>query len=292
MENETKKLERELSRWIKRCEDLQEESSKYVGMGAENERLRFGAAVMAEQYAELFDTFRDFKEVADERDMRSTLNQQRMELEVEEARQINSETSEERDGLAHRLQLAQRHVEILKESLHAALASKREFQQSSQSSPSTDTQIIPLDPIVSPEEVQTILDLSLAHSTLCQEALSNANEHILTLTTTIIELESSVRKAEHSLSSVQASFAGLEAEHEALRGEHAPCGATMSQLRFELDQANQVADNRGDEINEVRLRLCKADERSERHADLLKKANDNLSRAKFAQDALEEEVEQ
>lgn len=291
-ENEIKKLEREVSRWMKRCEDLQEDSQKYVGMEGENERLKYGAAIIAEQYAELFENFRDVQEVTREREVGSTMNVQRMEGELEEARQVNNEILEERDGMAHRLELAQRHVETLKESLHFVLASKREIQQFSQSSPPLESQVTPLDPIVSPEEVQTILDLSLAHSNLCQAALTNADEHILTLTTTIIELESSARKAEQSLSSVRTSLAGLEAEHEVLRAEHAPCGATMSQLRFELDQANQVADNRGDEINEVRLRLCKADERSERHADLLKKANDSLSRAKFAQDALEEEVEQ
>lgn len=277
---------------MKRCEQLQEDSQKDAAMGMQNERLRYGAGVMAEQYAELYESFVDLEQSAENEGQRSDRDRQRLEAELQESRQTNRDILEERDGLAHQLYLAQRHVDILKEALNAALASRRELQSTKQITSVLDDLVRPLDPVITTDEAHTILDLSLNHSSLCQAALVDAREHIITLTINIIELESSVRKADDTLRTVQASLSGLESENEALRAEHAPCGATISQLHFDLDQANRVADNRGEEINEVRLRLCKADERSERHADLLKKASDNLSRAKFAQDALEEEVEQ
>lgn len=292
MESEMRGLQKELGRWMKRCESLEERARDQVVLEAENERLRFGSGVMAEQYAEVYDSLQIVRQAASERDIALLQAQRIMEAELQETRLTTSDIAEEKEGLAHRLSLAQGYIGLLERALDDAIISRQDCQQLIRVEHITDDQIAPLAPFVGEEQIATVLDLALGHAHFGQECLQESRDHITHLRKSVIDLEVSVSQGERSLSVAQSALNQLQTEHEVLRSEHAPCGASMSQLRYELDQSNQIVDNRGAEVNEVRLRLCKADERSERQADILKRANENVSRAKFAQEALEEEVEQ
>lgn len=67
---------------------------------------------------------------------------------------------------------------------------------------------------------------------------------------------------------------------------------TLSQLRYEADQAQQITTVREEELSEIRAELRKSEERFQKQADLVVRANESEARSKFALESLEEEIVQ
>lgn len=290
MESEIKKLEKEVERGSRKLTALQEKAKLEATLAAENERLKFGWNVMTEQYGELYDKLQEVRRDALEREHADVRYRQEKESEVARLAFRLERSGEDQHDLLEQLGLSRKHVDQLSMDLEEQL-DLHHAPVPAITRPLNDNTVEQLQPMTDIDSTRTMLELATGHAGLQESIQRDGEEHITHLTTSIIELEQSVRDLHTRLTTTENTHVLLVAEQESLRAEHAPCGASLSQLRFEVDQANRIVDSRGQEVNDVRLELCRANERSERQADLLQRANENVSRSKFAQDALEEEVE-
>jgi chromosome segregation ATPase len=289
LEAEVRSMRRDAEERVKLERALLSEQQSKQGIRAENERLKYGWAIMAEQYAELHEclveTQREWSRAS------RTLAAERERLEGNIA-------VLETDLIARREE-----VEDLRDHAKASWVERKALAQIidnlradsdiANSPVAVDSTLShKLDNNFEASDIRHIIELASGHLDLVMSNSADTPFHIASLTETILALEIDLRQRETSLHTLELSHGRLETEHEALKIEHATCGATSSQLRYELDQAEQVIDSRGEEVASVRLELSRAIERGDKQAELLARANDQAFRSKFAEEALEEEVTQ
>jgi hypothetical protein len=289
LEAEVRSMRRDAEERVKLERALLSERQSKEGIRAENERLKYGWAIMAEQYAELHECLvekqrewsRASRTFAAERErLESNIAVLETDLiarreEVEDLRDHAKASGVERKALAQIIDNLRADSDIANYpvAVDSTLSHK-------------------LDNNFEASDIRHMIELASGHLDLVMSNSADTPFHIAFLTETILALEIDLRQRETSLHTLELSHGRLETEHEALKIEHATCGATSSQLRYELDQAEQVIDSRGEEVASVRLELSRAIERGDKQAELLARANDQAFRSKFAEEALEEEVTQ
>jgi len=289
MEAEIRALQKDVELRMKREEGVVREMEVLRGMQGENERLKLGWAVMTDQYAVLWDSFESEKKTWSE-DMLS-LESERRELSsrvlvLQDALHAESERTQDQQHHMRQL-LAERDL------LDEMVADLRTpgYESTSFHDPSF-AGVESLAPILELSDMYSLLELTSTHNALVLEHGAEFEPHILSLTASVMGLEQSLREATYTLTTLEASHTRLEAEHADLRLEHAPCSLTISQLRYEADQACQTTLVREEELGEVRAEYLKLEDRYEKQIDMVAKAGENEARSKFALESLEEEIAQ
>ena len=289
MEAEIRALQKDVELRMKREEGTVKEMEVLRRTKAENERLKLGWGVMTDQYAELWDTFESEKKTWSEDKL--SLESERRELcsrvlVLQDA--LHAETERNQDQQDHMRQLlAERDL------LDEMVADLRTpgYESTSFHDPSF-AGVEPLAPILELSDMYSLLELTTTHNALVLEHGAEFEPHILSLTASIMGLEQLLRETTYTLTTSQATHTRLEAEHADLRLEHAPCSLTISQLRYEADQACQTTLVREEELGEIRAAYLKLEERFEKQIDMGVKAGENEARSKFALESLEEEIAQ
>jgi chromosome segregation ATPase len=291
LETEVRMMKRDAEERAKRDQALHVEQQSSQVLRAENERLKYGCTVVAEQYAELY-------ELSTEREKQWLKRSRSMEGEK---RQLESNVAYLQEVVtAHQAELEDLKSQLDESNVESeALVDTVDDLRTALLLHSGDTQIPQLESMVEvlgssidASDVQQMIELLSGHVDLVLSDCSDTPSHIASLTESILKLEIDLRQSKTSLSALEASQGRTELELETLKVDHATCGATTSQLRFELDQAGQIIESRGQEVSEVRIALGKAETRAEKHAELLARANEQAARSKFAEEALEEAVTQ
>jgi chromosome segregation ATPase len=289
MEVEIKALKKDVEVKTKREEEAAREMSSLKGMRGENERLRMGWGVMTDQYAELWDDFESGKKAW--REEKQALESGRRQLggKVDVLTAALAAKSEECDDQIRQIRQLQGERDLLSDIFDNIRADQKgELTFNAQSFDN----ITPLSPMIDSSDFVHLLDLTTKHNDLIREHSSDLEPHILSLTASIMTLEQSLREATDTLTGLQSTHARLEAEYAESRLEHAPCAVTISQLRYEADQAQQITLVREEELGEVRAELRNVEQKYERQAELVARANENEARSKFALESLEEEIVQ
>jgi chromosome segregation ATPase len=289
METEIKALKKDVEARTKREAEAAREMSSLKGMRGENERLRMGWGVMTDQYAELWDDFESGKKAW--REEKRTLEGDQRKLETSKAlvEAALLSKAEECEDQCRQIQQLRDERDLLNHMLDNILADR--MSKSSLEAESLD-EITPLSPTFDSSDLAHLLDLTSTHDDLIREHSSDLEPHILSLTASIMALEQSLRETTNTLTGLQSTNARLEAEYAESRLEHAPCAVTISQLRYEADQAQQITLVREEELGEVRAELRDVEKKYERQAELVARANENEARSKFALESLEEEIVQ
>jgi len=283
---EIKALKKDAEARTKREEETARELSSLKG---ENERLKMGWDVLTEQYAELWDDFESRKKAW--RDEKQLLESDRRQLgeKVDHLETALAAKIEESKDQSDRIQQLQAEQDLLSDMIDEIRADQIGY-------PTLKTlsldEITPLSPMIGPSDIAHLLDLTSTHDDLIREHTSDLEPHILSLTASIMALEQSLRETTNTLTSLQSTHVRLETEYAESRLEHAPCAVTISQLRYEADQAQQITLVREEELGEVRSELRGVEEKYQRQAELVVRANENEARSKFALESLEEEIVQ
>jgi chromosome segregation ATPase len=290
LEQEIKALKKDGEVKARKVEEAGKEAELFRSLRGENERLRYGWAVMAGEYGDLYESFQ-----ANERDLSRTtrsFDSERhiLEIRVDSLEHLLSDTMEERDEARQHLALISAQRDLLSDMTEELLSSRPERHE--EIARPLHEEILPLGPLIDSSDAAQLLDLSIGHNALIGEHLSDLEPHILSLTASIMTLEENLRSTTSTLASLQATHGRLEAEHAQNRLEHASCGVTISQLRYDADSASQMTAVREEELAEARIDLRKSEERIQKHADLLAQATENEARSKFALESLEEEIVQ
>jgi chromosome segregation ATPase len=289
MEVEIRALKKDVEARIKREEEVAREMSSLKGMRGENERLRMGWGVMTDQYAELWDDFESGKKAW--REEKQILESNRRELGnmVDVLTAALAAKTEECEDQSRRIQQLRDERDLLSDMVD-------DIRVDQMGHPTFKAQsfddLTPLSPTVDSSDLAHLLDLTSTHDDLIREHSSDLEPHILSLTASIMTLEQSLRETTNTLTDLQSTHARLEAEYAESRLEHAPCAVTISQLRYEADQAQQITLVREEELGEVRAELRDVEKKYERQAELVARANENDARSKFALESLEEEIVQ
>jgi chromosome segregation ATPase len=289
MEVEIKALRKDVEVRTKREEETTREMSSLKGIRGENERLKFGWSVMTDQYAELWDDFESGKKAW--REEKQGFESERHELgaKVDILEAGLAAKTEDCEDQSNHIQLLQDERDLLSDMVDNIRADQM-------GSPSPEAQcsdeITPLSPMIDSSDLAHLLELTSTHTDLIREHASDLEPHILSLTASIMTLEQTLRETTITLTALQITNARLEAEYAESRLEHAPCAVTISQLRYEADQAQQITLVRDEELGEVRAELRNVEKKYERQVELVAKANENEARSTFALESLEEEIVQ
>jgi chromosome segregation ATPase len=289
MEVEIKALKKDVEARIKREEEAASEMSSLKGMKGENERLKMGWEVMTDQYAELWDDFESGKKAWREEKLVLELDRRELGGKVDVLTAALAAKSEECEDQSRRIRQLRDERDLLcdlVDNMRAVQMGHLTIQAHS------SEDITPLSPTFDSSDLAHLLDLTSTHDDLIREHSSDLEPHILSLTASIMALEQSLRETTNTLTGLQSTNARLEAEYAESRLEHAPCAVTISQLRFEADQAQQITLVREEELGEVRAELRDVEKKYERQAELVARANENEARSKFALESLEEEIVQ
>lgn len=288
LDAELRQANKEADKWMGKCRQLESTSQDLSAMRTENERLRYGWSVMAEQYGQLYETLQTrARSHAAERSAASGA-QQRTEAQLSQAIWHNDQITQQNVDLQEQVRHMQDEVALLSQTLHEAVTHRASDRTPTPTM--SDPTLPDLAPTIDALETQSALELAIGHAELGQSEISDRAEHISLLTSKIIDLEQALHSAEAALTTAQNHSRLLRDEQEALKEEHASCAPTISQLRVDIDQADRVIERRGQEVQEVRLELHRANQKTDRQADMIKSASEEVSRAKYAQDVLEEEV--
>lgn len=291
MEVEIRALKKEVETRSNKEEEALKEVAMLKGVRGENERLKFGWGVMTDRYADLYDTFETVKK---DREMeRKSLESEVLELRstTRHLTCVLGEKEEECKHHLYRLDGLRSERDCLSEVVDGLRATIMEVTTQDRHAPSKN-EVAPLSPMVELFDGTAVLDLATGHSELIREQASELEPHILGLTASILHLEQSLRETASALTTLQTAHSLMETEYGETRLEHASCAVTISQLRYDADQANQITAVREEELGEVRTELHKADEKREKQAEMLARAEENEARSKFAQESLEEEIVQ
>jgi hypothetical protein len=289
MDLEIRSLRKEVETRSKREEEAVKEMFLLKVVRGENERLKYGWGVMTDRYVDLYETYqfenkeRKREKQAMESDI-SRLDRTVCDLEVALAAK-----EEERQDHQYYIDCIRTERDSLSEIIDVLRAGRIE-QNPRETSPIDE--MVPLAPMIELSDISNILDLTSSHTELAREQGSDLEPHILTLTASILHLEQSLRETTSALTTSQTAYHRIETEYAETRLEHASCAVTISQLRYDADQANQITAVREEELGEVRAELLKADDESARQADLLARAEESEARSKFALESLEEEIVQ
>jgi chromosome segregation ATPase len=289
LESEIKLLKKDAEARSKRVEEAAKEGASLKELKGENERLKYGWGVMTDQYAELWEAHESGK-TAWQREKQSLESEQReLNNRVNVAELGHAAKTEECEDQRQHIRQIRAERDILNDMFDAIRMNQ--LERVSLQIPCSDD-ISPLSPFLESSDIYNLLDLTTTHISLIQEYGSDLEPHILSLTASIMDLGQSLRETTHTLTTLQTSHARLEAEYADVRLEHAPCAVTISQLRYEADQAQQFTRVREEELDEVRAEMRKVEERFDRQAELAAKANEGEARSKFALESLEEEIVQ
>jgi chromosome segregation ATPase len=289
MEVEIRALKKDVDARIKREEEVAREMSSLKGMRGENERLKVGWEVMTDQYAELWDDFESGKKAWREEKQILESNRRELGSRVDVLTAALAAKSEECEDQNRRIQQLRDERDLLSDIVDSIRADQMGHPTGKAQS---FDDITPLSPILDSSDLAHLLDLTSTHDGLIREHSSDLEPHILSLTASIMALEQSLRETSNTLTGLQSTNARLEAEYAESRLEHAPCAVTISQLRYEADQAQQITLVREEELGEVRAELRDVEKKYERQAELVARANENEARSKFALESLEEEIVQ
>jgi chromosome segregation ATPase len=289
MEVEIKALKKDVEARIKRDEEVAREMSSLKGMRGENERLRMGWGVMTDQYAELWADFENGKKAWREEKRTLEVDQRDLKTSTSLTEAALLAKAEECEDKCRQIQQLRDERDLLSDIVDSIRADQM-GHLTIQAQSSDD--ITPLSPTFDSSDLAHLLDLTSTHDDLIREHSSDLEPHILSLTASIIALEQSLRETTNTLTGLQSTNARLEAEYAESRLEHAPCAVTISQLRYEADQAQQITLVREEELGEVRAELRNVEKKYERQAELVARANENEARSKFALESLEEEIVQ
>jgi hypothetical protein len=289
MEVEIKGLKKDVEARTKREEDAAREMGSLKGVRGENERLRMGWRVMTDQYAELWDDFESEKKAWREEKLVLELERHELGGKVDALMAALAAKSEECEDQSHQIQQLRHERALLSSMVDNVRADQMGYPTISAQS---FDDITPLSPILDSSDLAHLLDLTATHNDLIREHASDLEPHILSLTASILTLEQSLRETTNALTGLQSTHTRLEAEYAESRLEHAPCAVTISQLRYEADQAQQITLVREEELGEVRAELRDVEMKYEMQAELVARANENEARSKFALESLEEEIVQ
>jgi hypothetical protein len=291
MEVEIRALKKEVETRSNKEEEAVKEIAMFKGVRGENERLKFGWGVMTDRYDDLHEMFECARK--DWGMERKSLGSEVVELRstTRHLESVLGEKEEECKDHLYRLDELRSERDCLSEVVDGLRATIIEVTTQDRHAPSTN-EVAPLSPMVELSDVTAVLDLATGHSELIREQASELEPHILGFTASILHLEQSLRETASTLTTLQAAHSRMETEYGETRLEHASCAVTISQLRYDADQANQITAVREEELGEVRTELHKADEKREKQAELLVRAEENEARSKFAQESLEEEIVQ
>jgi chromosome segregation ATPase len=289
MEAEIRTLKKDVEVRTKREEEAAREMSSLKGMRGENERLRMGWGVMTDQYAELWDDFESGKKAWREEKQVLELDRRELGGKVDVLTAVLAAKSQECDDQSDHIRQLRDERDLLSDMVDTIRADQ--MGDPTINAQSLD-EIIPLSPMIDSSDLASLLDLSTTHNYLIRDHSSDLEPHILALTASIMTLEQSLRETTNTLTGLQSANSRLEAEYAESRLEHAPCAVTISQLRYEADQAQQITLVREEELGEVRAELRNVEQKYERQAELVARANENEARSKFALESLEEEIVQ
>jgi len=289
MEAEMKALKKDVEARTKREEEAAREMSSLKGMREENERLRMGWGVMTDQYAELWDDFENGKKAWREEKRTLEVDQRDLKMSTALTEAALLAKAEECEGKCRQIQQLRDERDVLSDVIDRIRADQMGH-------PAFEAQfsdnITPLFPTFGSYDFAHLLDLTTTHTDLIRDHSSDLEPHILSLTASIMALEQSLRETTNRLTGLQSTHARSEAEYAESRLEHAPCAVTISQLRYEADQAQQITLVREEELGEVRAELRDVEKKYQRQAELVVRANENEARSKFALESLEEEIVQ
>ena len=289
MEVELKALKKDVEGRTKREEEAAREMSSLKGMRGENERLKLGWEVMADQYAELWDGFENGKKSWREEEQALESDRRQLVGTVDVLTAALAVKIEECDDQSHQIQQLRDEQDLLSDIIDTIRADQMGHPTIK---PQSFDDTTPLSPMIDSSDLAHLLDLTVTHNDLIREHASDLEPHILSLTASMTTLGQSLRETTNALTSLQSTHARLEAEYAESRLEHAPCAVTISQLRYEADQAQQITLVREEELGEVRAELRDIEKKFERQAELVAGANENEARSKFALESLEEEIVQ
>ena len=284
-----KALKKDAEARTKREEEAAREMSSLKGMRGENERLKMGWGFMTDQYAELWDDFESGKKAWREEKQLLDIDRRELGGKVDILTAALAAKTEEFEDQGH-------HVRQLRDERDLLSDTVDNIRADQMSHPIIEAQlfddITPLPPIIDSSDLAHLLDLTTTHNDLIRDHSSDFEPHILSLTASILVLEQSLRETTNTLTGLQSTHARLEAEYAESRLEHAPCAVTISQLRYEADQAQQITLVREEELGEVRAELRDVEKKYQRQAELVVRATENEERSKFALESLEEEIVQ
>lgn len=289
MDAEIKALKKDVEARVRREEETVRDLSSLKEMRGENERLQMGWNVLTEQYAESCDA--SASEKKDWRQEKQVLESDRRELDsrvdvLNVALAAKLEESKDQSDQIQQLQAERDFLSVMIDEIRADQIGYPTLKTLSLD------EITPLSPMIGPSDIAHLLDLTSTHDDLIREHTSDLEPHILSLTASIMALEQSLRERTNTLTSLQSTHVRLETEYAESRLEHAPCAVTISQLRYEADQAQQITLVREEGLGEVRSELRGVEEKYQRQAELVVRANENEARSKFALESLEEEIVQ
>jgi len=288
-EVEIKGLKKDVEGRMKREEEAAREMSSLKGMRGENERLKLGWEVVTDQYAELWDDFENGKKAWREEKQALESDQRQLVGTVDVLTAALAAKTEQCEDQSLQIQQLRDERDLLNDLVDNIRADQ--MGHPTIKAQSFDD-LTPLSSMIDSSDLAHLLDLTVTHNDLIREHASDLEPHILSLTASIITLEQSLRETTNTLTSLQSTNARLEAEYAESRLEHAPCAVTISQLRYEADQAQQITLVREEELSEVRAELRDVEKKYERQAELVARANENEARSKFALESLEEEIVQ